>query len=224
MPRQLSYHEYLALRDHNRSLRQLAAFSYFPAMIGDDDPGGNPGHRRLLQFLSGREVSTAPSWAACSTPRDCEAPGQAPAAVISEKTWHTRFASDPHIVGRGVRLNNRPVTVVGVVPDLTTGWFTAQRSGFRTPRSPTWIPRAMPSWMRMCFGFPSPGVSRRAYSRSQAQAEFNILEHQEDRQHPGRSTAVVTTDGSWLEEFELNMSARDLMLLAFFLGSFISSC
>jgi predicted permease len=58
------------------------------------------------------------------------------------------------------------------------------------------------------------------YSRGQARAEFDSLEHQEDRLHPGRDTAVATTDGSWLEEFELYMGARDLFLLAFFIGSF----
>ena len=76
-------------------------------------------------------------------------------------------------------------------------------------------PAATPSLTKLSSGSarrtPRPGVTR-----SQAQAEFNILEHQEDRLHPGRNTAVVTTDGTWLEEFELNMSGRDLMLMTFF--------
>jgi HAMP domain-containing protein len=46
------------------------------------------------------------------------------------------------------------------------------------------------------------------------------LERQRDRLHPGRSTAVTTTDGSWLEEFELYWSGRDLFLFAFFMGAF----
>ena len=58
------------------------------------------------------------------------------------------------------------------------------------------------------------------FSRSQVRAEFDILERQEDQLHPGRATAVITTDGSWLSEFELYSSARDLFLLTFFLGSF----
>ncbi len=220
VPRPLSYHEYLALRDHTRSLRQLAAFSYFPAMIGDDDPGGNPGIAVSCNFFL-VEGLARPMLGRLLDASDCEAPGQAPAAVISAKTWHTRFASDPQIVGRSIRLDNRPVTVVGVVPDLTTGWFN--------PPS-IWIPYTAQPYLdstRNAFvdenvlwlwlaGRLAPG-----YSRSQVAAEFNILEHQEDREHPGRSTAVVTTDGSWLEEFELNMTGRQLMLFAFFLGSFV---
>src|ERR1019366_487346 len=58
------------------------------------------------------------------------------------------------------------------------------------------------------------------FSHSQVKAEFDILERQEDLYHPGRATATETTDGSWLAEFELYSSARDLFLLAFFLGAF----
>jgi hypothetical protein len=43
VPRRVSYQEYLSLRDHTRTLRQLAAFSYFPTTIGDDDLGGSVG-------------------------------------------------------------------------------------------------------------------------------------------------------------------------------------
>jgi predicted permease len=42
-----------------------------------------------------------------------------PVAVISGRYWRTRFASDGHVVGKVVRLNNVPVTIVGVIsPDL----------------------------------------------------------------------------------------------------------
>ena len=112
-------------------------------------------------------------------------PGQAPVAVIAEKVWHQRFASDPHIVGRITRVNNRAVTIVGVAPDLTTGWltppnvwmpYTAQpymdssRNGF-TDDTLLWLTLA---------GRLAPG-----FSRSQVRAEFDILERQEDRLHPG---------------------------------------
>ena len=38
------------------------------------------------------------------------------AAVLSEGFWRTRFGSDPSIVGREIRLDGMPFTVVGVVP------------------------------------------------------------------------------------------------------------
>jgi predicted permease len=153
-------------------------------------------------------------------PSDCTAPGQAPVAVISEKIWRQRFASDPHIAGRVTRVNNRPVTIVGVAPDLTSSWLTPPSIWLPYTAQP-YMDASLNSftdetelWLNLA-GRLAPG-----FSRGQAEAEFNILERQEDRLHFGRSTAVTTTDGSWLEEFELYMSARELFLLAFFLGSF----
>jgi putative ABC transport system permease protein len=42
--------------------------------------------------------------------------GQAPVVVISEDMWRRRFAADPQIVGKQVRLGTTPKTVVGVMP------------------------------------------------------------------------------------------------------------
>ncbi|HUG38870.1 MAG TPA: ADOP family duplicated permease [Longimicrobiales bacterium] len=42
--------------------------------------------------------------------------GEEMAAVVSHRTWRTRLGGDPAVVGRVVRLNNQPVTVIGVGP------------------------------------------------------------------------------------------------------------
>jgi putative ABC transport system permease protein len=42
-------------------------------------------------------------------------PGAAPVAVLGHGTWQRRFGGDPAIVGRTITLNQRPVTVVGVL-------------------------------------------------------------------------------------------------------------
>jgi predicted permease len=39
-----------------------------------------------------------------------------PVAVISSKYWHVRFGTDPAVVGKVIRVNNVPVTIVGVLP------------------------------------------------------------------------------------------------------------
>jgi predicted permease len=43
-----------------------------------------------------------------------------PVAVISHAFWKRHYASDPDIVGKTVRLNRRPFTIIGVTPP----WFT----------------------------------------------------------------------------------------------------
>jgi predicted permease len=48
-------------------------------------------------------------------------PTAAPVAVISSKYWHSRFGSDPAVVGKTVKVNNVLVTIVGVISPQFTG-------------------------------------------------------------------------------------------------------
>ncbi|HKW12295.1 MAG TPA: ABC transporter permease, partial [Gemmatimonadaceae bacterium] len=42
--------------------------------------------------------------------------GVAHTAVISNRLWRERFSSDPHIVGRSLRIDGQPTEIVGVAP------------------------------------------------------------------------------------------------------------
>ena len=44
----------------------------------------------------------------------------APVLIITHQMWRQRFASDPDIIGRTVRINGNPVTIVGVMPPEDT--------------------------------------------------------------------------------------------------------
>ena len=46
--------------------------------------------------------------------------GAHPVAVISYGWWQTRFAGDPHVIGRTIRVNNFPLTIVGVAQPGST--------------------------------------------------------------------------------------------------------
>ena len=48
-------------------------------------------------------------------------PDAPPVAVLSARYWRSRFGSDPKAVGKVIRINNVPVTVVGVLPAAFTG-------------------------------------------------------------------------------------------------------
>jgi predicted permease len=47
---------------------------------------------------------------------DEDRPGAAPVALIGEDLWERLFARDPGAVGRDIVVNERPVTVVGILP------------------------------------------------------------------------------------------------------------
>ena len=47
-------------------------------------------------------------------PNEGRARGDAPVVVLAYEYWQSRFGGDPAVVGRTVRLNGRPFTVIGV--------------------------------------------------------------------------------------------------------------
>jgi predicted permease len=216
--RPVTYAEYTALRDRNHSLRQLAAFRPFPALIGDDDPIGTPALAVSCNFFL-VEGLDRPLLGRLLDAGDCRAPGQAPVAIISDTVWRTRFASDPHILSRTARINGRNVPIVGVVSALTSLW--AQPNGI-------WVPYTSQPWFDVDRDFFREGIlwlqlaGRLApgYTRNRVRAEFSGLARQLDDSVPGRRTVVETTDGSWLQNFEMVASARQLFLMTFFIGAF----
>jgi predicted permease len=48
-------------------------------------------------------------------------PSASPVAVVSSKFWHSRFNTDPGVIGRTIRVNDVVVTIVGVLPAGFTG-------------------------------------------------------------------------------------------------------
>jgi putative ABC transport system permease protein len=63
-------------------------------------------------------------------------PDAHPVAVISDGMWRDRFAGDPAIVGRAITINDRALTVIGVLPPGFRGMsFTAD----------VWVPTMMMS-------------------------------------------------------------------------------
>ncbi len=216
--RGVSYSEYIALRDRNRSLRQLAAFQSLPVLIGDDDSNGTPGLAVSCNFFVVEQLDR-PLMGRLLDADDCRTPGQTPVAIISESIWRNRFHADRGIIGKTARINNRSIPIVGVVRDQTSLW--AEPKG-------VWLPYTSQPFFdgnRNMFQEDSPwlflaGRLAPGRTRASAGAEFNGLERQLDALTPGRRTAVETTDGSWIETFKLQAGARELFLMTFFLGMF----
>ncbi len=57
--------------------------------------------------------------------------GASPTVILSWSFFKRRFNADPSIVGKSIRLNGQPYTVVGVLPQ----WFT-----FPDPKIQLWVP------------------------------------------------------------------------------------
>ena len=105
--------------------------------------------------------------------------GPAPTAVVlSEGLWRTRFGGDPTLIGREIRLNGRPQTVVGVVSD---------RVKFSRPASVWSLLPPLPA------GFNQRGLRflevvgrlKRDVTLESAQADVSVIAGQLAREFPG---------------------------------------
>jgi predicted permease len=216
--RPVSYSEYKAFGERNRSVRSLAAFRQIAVLLGDDDSVGTSGLMVSCNFFLVEGLDRA-SLGRLIDANDCRTPGQAPVALISERVWRTRFGADPKIVGRTARLNNRSVPIVGVVPDRTSFW--AQPTGVWLPlTSQPYFEPERNLFQSEFLWLDLAGRMSAGYTRDQVRAEFGGLARQLDYLEPGRRTVIETTNGSWYQTFELRSTARSLFLWTFFLSAF----
>jgi predicted permease len=219
--RPVSYDEYVNLRENARTVRLLTAFRYYPAVVGDTTLSERAGIVVSCNFFA-LEGLNRPLLGRLFVPNDCAAPGQMPVTVISESLWRTRFGADPNVIGRLMRINNRPALLVGVVSDGASRWVETLSLDVWLPYTaiPYFEPSNDPFHRDDLLMFGLAGRLAPGFSRSEAEAEFETLERRRDRDYPGRHTSVAVTDGSWYQEWQLRASARDVMLMAFFFATF----
>ncbi len=138
---------------------------------------------------------------------DEEVLGKDRVVLLSHRLWSRRYDSDPNIVGKAIRLNQTPYTVVGVM-----------RPGFAfpSPRQVLWVP----------IGFSEEDQGRGSHSFfvvarlkpevtvEQARAEMDVIGRRLAQQYPesntGESATVVPMSRLWTTDIERTL----LMLLA----------
>ena len=100
-------------------------------------------------------------------------PGQTPVVVLSHAIWQQQFGGDPSVVGRTVTLNDKPCTVVGVLPKGFTFWNFDDVQLW----SPLPIPRTMDhlhGWRYLnVVGRLKPGATR-----TTAQSDLTVIMRQ----------------------------------------------
>ena len=114
-----SYPMYEQLRAQNQVLGDLLAFhtTAVNATVGEDAV------RVIAHEVSGNYyavLGVQPQLGRGIQPIDDTA-GSEPAVVISDEFWEREFARSPAVLGQSIRLNDVPVTIVGVNPKGFTG-------------------------------------------------------------------------------------------------------
>lgn len=116
-----SYPNYADLRDNNHSFVDLAAFNFSlgTAIDPGNDPQGASGFATTGNYFTVLDIH--PFLGRLYTPEDLHGTGSAPYLVLSYGYWHARFHDDREVIGRVVRVNKHPFTILGVTPPEFAG-------------------------------------------------------------------------------------------------------
>ncbi|HEY5619768.1 MAG TPA: ABC transporter permease [Vicinamibacterales bacterium] len=115
LPHGISFRD---LQDYRARQNVFTDLLGYTASVGALDVG-NDTDRATLYAVTDNYFSllgVQPALGRLIQPGEGQARGDAPVLVLTHEYWLARFAGDPSIVGRGVRLNSRPFTIIGVTP------------------------------------------------------------------------------------------------------------
>jgi hypothetical protein len=180
-----SYPDYAAFRDRNQSFSGLALYAPQPFSLNLD--GAN--ERAFGEIVSGNYfdvLGLRPALGRGFLPAEDQTPGAAPVVVVSHKVWQTRFGGAADILGRNIKLNGQPLTIVGVAPENYQGlmrglavdwWVPAMMMDQLAPGSNNLTERGNRGMMLM-------GRLKPSVTLAQAQADFSNLAAQLYREFP----------------------------------------
>jgi putative ABC transport system permease protein len=158
--------DYLSWKDECRSYSDIAAFRPLFFNLTEGDLPERVAGVRVTANLPGL-LGVSPVLGRVFR-EDEDAPGRNQVALLGHGLWQRRFGSDPAVVGRVVRMNGLPFTVIGVMPPA-----------FRFPNeAEIWMPmgftaedlQSRGNHVVWGVGRLKPGVTIQ-----QAQAEMDIL-------------------------------------------------
>lgn len=175
--RGVSYLDYRDWRDATKAFDAFGAYNGTVANLSDE---GQPPERYNGSHVTANTLSVLgvrPVIGRDFVPDD-DKTGAASVALIGHKVWVNRYGSNPSVVGKTVRINDIPTTIIGVVPE-----------GFQFPfNTDVWMPLSQIVGLEEqkrntrqlnLFGRLAPGVTR-----AQAQSELINISRRIEAENP----------------------------------------
>ena len=173
----VSFLDFRDFRDSSRTFEMLGAFNGALANVSDE---GQPPERfngSHMSAISFQIVGQQPVLGRGFTADD-DRPGTPAVVIIGHGMWMNRYGSNPSVIGRTIRINDIPTTVIGVMPE-----------NFKFPfNTDLWLPLGMLPGLEdakrnarplQVFGRLAPGVSR-----EQAQSELINISKKLEAENP----------------------------------------
>ena len=171
---------YLDYRDWKESTKTFDAYGAYSGTLANLSDEGQPPERYNGAYVTANTfgvLGVRPVSGRSFVPDD-DRVGAPVVALIGHKVWVNRYGSNPSVIGRTVRINDVPTTIIGVVPE-----------GFQFPfNTDVWIPlhqinglleQKRNSRPLQTFGHLAPGVTR-----EQAQSEMINISKRIESENP----------------------------------------
>ena len=151
-------------RSQSKVFVGLAAFSNGGVNVSDDRSAPQNARSAALTSNVFPLLALRPVIGRNFTPDD-EKPGAEKVTIIGHAMWKSRYAEDRGVIGKILRLDGKPATIIGVMPE---GEQFPSNTEIWTPIVPTAAQQKRDSRFLQVFGRLRPEVSRQ-----QAQTELN---------------------------------------------------
>ncbi|HKW02797.1 MAG TPA: ABC transporter permease [Vicinamibacterales bacterium] len=186
-----SWLEFGDLRKQLPSFDDVLAFRMTPFNLGE----AGRTERTFGLLVSGNyfsELGLQPALGRFLQPDEVSKPGAAPAVVISYDFWQARFASQPSAIGQILRVNDRPLTVVGVTPEGFQGTVVAVKFDLFVPATmaPVLLAGSRELDERGYRGYSMMGRLRPDADVAQAQAQLDGAMRELAREYPSSNATM----------------------------------
>jgi predicted permease len=178
-----SYPLYKELRDRNSVLTGLCAAASDHHIEVDAGQGQFPDEKILGRMVSGNYFTVLglePAAGRLFSDADDTAEGGNPVTVLGYEYWRRKFALSSAIIGKDIRLNGYPFTVIGVAPPGFDGDVVGERMALFVPlsmqpqivRGRSWRNSGNNSWLSLI------GRLQSNVTPARAEANLDLVFHQ----------------------------------------------
>ena len=177
---------YLAWKEQARSFAAVGGSFGFPSNLGTSEDGAPAERIEGMRFTASMwdVLGVQPIRGRVFTPDEDRNGSPAPVVVLSYNFWQRRFAGDPQIVGKTLRLDGIETDVIGVMPE---GF------DFQSADTAIWTPAGFtPQQLTSAASFLLVSARlREGVTIEQAQAEMTSLSQGLAAQFPDRNKNVT---------------------------------
>jgi predicted permease len=203
-----SYTDYLDFRAEVKSIQALAAYRF--ASVNVSDSSGLPERYSNVQMsTNGFAVAGTKPVLGRDFATDDQQPGATPVLMLAYHVWQDRYGKNPSILGKIIRVDEVPRTVIGVMPSKMqfpedTDLWTPLQADLANGRAPRNL---------ILFGRLANGVKMQS-----ARAEMDTIAHRLETKAPESYRGLIVDVQPFLELIGVYNTRRLLIAVLFAVG------